>query len=110
MNSREPSSDTAMPRGFWASLSVAVTRSVAVSMIEIDAEPSLGTYANGAATVVAAHTAADATAKRIGPCTCTYPGIELEAARTIGMLHEFARAPTGAIPMESSKRGEERCI
>src|SRR2546428_20407 len=69
MNNRDPSSDTAMPRGFCASLSVAVTRSVTVSMIEIDAEPSLGTYANGAAAAAAVHAAASAIAKRINPGT-----------------------------------------
>src|SRR5213078_1841780 len=65
MNSRAPSSATAIPRGFWASLSVAVTRSVAVSMIEIDAEPSFGTYASGAANAPAAQAPASSLVQHI---------------------------------------------
>src|SRR6266581_351106 len=98
MNSRDPSSDTAIPRGFWASLSVAMTRSVAVSMTEIDAEPSLGTYAKGAAAAAAAHAAASATAKRINPRTALLRASCWKPRERSAMLHEFARAPTGAIP------------
>src|SRR2546430_17159140 len=98
MNNRDPSSDTAMPRGFCASLSVAVTRSVAVSMIEIDAEPSLGTYANGAAAAAAVHVAATAIAKRINPGTTLLLASSLKPREQSAMLHELSlRARTGAI-------------
>jgi hypothetical protein len=41
--SRLPSGATAIPRGFWPTLSVSTTLSVAVSITLIVAEPSLGT-------------------------------------------------------------------
>src|SRR4029453_17515885 len=46
---RVASADSAMPRGFCPSFSVATTLSVAVSMTETDADPSLETYARCAA-------------------------------------------------------------
>src|SRR5438067_11874500 len=97
MNNRDPSSDTAIPRGFCASLSVAVTRSVAVSMTEIDAEPSLGTYAKGTAAAVAAHAAASVTAKLINPRTALLLASSWKPRERSAMLHDFARAPTGAV-------------
>src|SRR5438034_9136379 len=106
MKSRVPSGDTAMPRGFCASLSVAVTRSVAVSMTEIEAEPSFGTYANGAATPLVAHASEAATAKCINRDTFA-PASNWKPRERSAMLHEFARKPTGAIPMHSSRRCEE---
>src|SRR5689334_7538377 len=53
MYRRRASGEMAMPRGFVPALNVAVTLSVAVSMTEIDAEPSFETYAKGAASAAA---------------------------------------------------------
>src|SRR6266853_5034782 len=43
-----------MPRGFPPTSNVAVTLSVAVSITDTEAEPSLDTYANGAASALSA--------------------------------------------------------
>src|ERR1700752_5389038 len=49
MYRRLPSGATAMPRGFLPKRNVDTTLSVAVSITEIVAKPSFGTYASGAA-------------------------------------------------------------
>src|SRR6266849_6337179 len=91
-----------MPRGFPPTLNVAVTLSVAVSITDTEAEPSLDTYANGAASALSA-VVADMTvakimnlAKRMTACSpSTYAARRNGGGADDRLCYTSSRRPIG---------------
>src|ERR1700720_3605567 len=100
-----------MPRGFPPTLNVAVTLSVAVSITDTEAEPSLDTYANGAASAVSAVVAETTVAQIMnlnkhttGCSPSSYAAPQWSRCRRSVMLHELRQLIGTQIVAELSLR------
>src|ERR1700681_3061156 len=100
-----------MPRGFPPTSNVAVTLSVAVSITDTEAEPSLDTYANGAASALSAVVAETTVAqimnrdKRTTGCSpSSYTAPQWSGCGRSVMLHELRQLIGTQIVVELSLR------